>query len=50
MTSLIRNQGIGDLYRIYYTAQRDNVDFHLAFIPLLFKKSRKRTKCSAPRT
>ncbi|WP_319468561.1 patatin-like phospholipase family protein [uncultured Pseudodesulfovibrio sp.] len=38
MTSLIRNQGIGDLYRIYYTAQRDSVDFHLAFIPPSFQE------------
>ncbi|WP_051249794.1 patatin-like phospholipase family protein [Maridesulfovibrio zosterae] len=33
MAGLIRNQGIGDLYRIFYTAQRDRVDFKLAFIP-----------------
>lgn len=33
LRGLIRNQGIGDLYRIYYTAQRDGVNFRLAFIP-----------------
>jgi len=33
MDGLIRNQGIGDLYRIYYTAKRDGLDFHLAYIP-----------------
>jgi hypothetical protein len=27
------SQGIGDLYRIYLTTQRDGVDFNLAFIP-----------------
>lgn len=33
LAGLIRNQGIGDLYRMYYTAQRDGVDFRLTFIP-----------------
>lgn len=37
ITSLIQTQGIGDLYRIYLTCQRDNVDFNLAFIPPDFK-------------
>ena len=36
VTSLIQSQGIGDLYRIYATAQRDGVDFNLAFIPPTF--------------
>ena len=36
VASLIHNQGIGDLYRIYATAQRDGVDFNLAFIPSTF--------------
>ena len=36
IASLIHNQGIGDLYRIYATAQRDGVDFNLAFIPSSF--------------
>jgi hypothetical protein len=31
--SLIHSQGIGDLYRIYLTAQRDGVEFNLAHIP-----------------
>ena len=31
--SLINTQGIGDLYRIYLTAQRDKLDYNLAFIP-----------------
>lgn len=33
LMGLIRNQGIGDLYRIYYTAKRDGISFHLAVIP-----------------
>jgi len=31
--SLIRTQGIGDLYQVYVNALRDNLDFNLAFIP-----------------
>jgi len=34
--SLIQTQGIGDLYRLYLTSKRDNVDFNLAFIPAEF--------------
>ena len=36
VASLIQSQGIGDLYRIYATTQRDGVDFNLAFIPSTF--------------
>jgi len=36
IASLIHTQGIGDLYRIYATAQRDGVDFNLTFIPSSF--------------
>jgi hypothetical protein len=36
VTSLIQNQGVGDLYRIYATTERDGVDFNLAFIPASF--------------
>jgi predicted acylesterase/phospholipase RssA len=36
VTSLITMQGIGDLYRIYATTQRDKVDFNLAYIPKEF--------------
>lgn len=36
IASLIRTQGIGDLYRIYLNAQRDGFDFNLAFIPPTF--------------
>jgi len=33
MDSLIRTQGIGDMYRMYLGARRDKLDYHLAFIP-----------------
>jgi hypothetical protein len=36
ITSMIHTQGVGDLYRIYLTAERDGVDFHLAYIPAEF--------------
>ncbi|WP_415583139.1 patatin-like phospholipase family protein, partial [Cupriavidus taiwanensis] len=41
VASLIQSQGIGDLYRIYATAERDGVDFNLAFIPASFKAPHK---------
>jgi len=31
--SLIRTQGIGDMYRIYLNCQRDDIDYNLAYIP-----------------
>lgn len=36
ISSLIQNQGVGDLYRIYATTERDGVDFNLAYIPASF--------------
>jgi len=33
VASLIRTQGIGDLYRIYLQSCRDGLDFNLAYIP-----------------
>jgi hypothetical protein len=36
ISSLIQSQGIGDLYRIYLTCQRDGVDFDLAYVPSSF--------------
>ncbi len=36
ITSLIQTQGVGDLYRIYLSTQRDGVDFNLAYIPETF--------------
>ena len=41
VASLIHTQGIGDLYRIYATTQRDGVDFNLAFIPSSFNAPHK---------
>ncbi len=35
--ALLQTQGIGDLYRIYLNAQRDGIDFNLAYIPATFK-------------
>jgi hypothetical protein len=31
--SLVESQGLGDLYRLYAVAQRDGVDYNLAYIP-----------------
>ncbi len=36
ISTLIKNQGIGDLYRIYSVAKRDGIDFNLASIPADF--------------
>jgi predicted acylesterase/phospholipase RssA len=33
ISTLIKTQGIGDLYQIYTTARRDGVDYNLAYIP-----------------
>ncbi len=33
ISSLIRTQGIGDMYRIYLDCRRDGIDFNLAYIP-----------------
>mgnify|MGYP001404487044 CR=1 FL=1 len=37
VASLVTTQGVGDLYRMYATAQRDGVDFNLTFIPADFR-------------
>jgi predicted acylesterase/phospholipase RssA len=37
VSSLIQTQGVGDLYRIYMAAQRDRIDYNLAYIPETFK-------------
>jgi len=34
--SLTRTQGIGDLYRVYSTTQRDGIAFNLTYIPATF--------------
>lgn len=36
ISSLIRTQGIGDLFRLYATSQRDGVDYNLAYVPSTF--------------
>ncbi|MGH8471605.1 MAG: patatin-like phospholipase family protein, partial [Gammaproteobacteria bacterium] len=36
IVSLIQTQGIGDLYKIYATTQRDGIDYNLAYIPKTF--------------
>ncbi|MGH7311184.1 MAG: hypothetical protein ACREK6_21090 [Candidatus Rokuibacteriota bacterium] len=41
IASLIHTQGVGDLYRIYLTAQRDGLDFNLAYIPAHFNDPHK---------
>ena len=41
ITSMIRTQGIGDLYRIYLSAQRDGMAYNLAFIPSDFNEKPK---------
>jgi hypothetical protein len=33
VSSLIDNEGVGDLYQIYHLTQRDGVDFKLAYVP-----------------
>ncbi|MHC4708600.1 MAG: patatin-like phospholipase family protein [Planctomycetota bacterium] len=33
ISSLIRTQGIGDMYRLYLGARRDGLNYHLAYIP-----------------
>jgi hypothetical protein len=38
--SITKSQGVGDLYRIYVLAQRDGIDYNLAFIPLDFHTKR----------
>ncbi len=39
LSTLIKNQGIGDLYRIYAIARQEGVDFNLASIPPDFAES-----------
>jgi predicted patatin/cPLA2 family phospholipase len=41
ITTLIRTQGIGDLYRIYLGTQRDGMDYNLSFIPSDFEEKPK---------
>jgi len=39
--SLTMTQGVGDLYRIYSTTERDGIDFNLTYIPPTFNAPRK---------
>ena len=39
ISTLIKNQGIGDLYRIYSVTKRDGIDFNLASIPSDFTET-----------
>ncbi len=41
LATLIRNQSAGDHYRLYYEAQRDGFDYHLAVIPEDFQVTRR---------
>lgn len=41
ISSLIQTQGLGDLYRIYLTAQQDNLDYNLAYIGADFNAEHK---------
>lgn len=36
ISALIQTQGIGDLYKIYLSTQRDGIDYNLAYIPATF--------------
>lgn len=40
ISSLIHSQGMGDIYRLYATTQRDGIRFNLAFIPADFNAPR----------
>jgi predicted patatin/cPLA2 family phospholipase len=40
LVALIRNQSVGDFYRLYYEAQRDGFAYHLASIPEDFQALR----------
>ena len=39
LESLVRTQGIGDLFRLYLETCRDGLDFNLAYIPAEFTKA-----------
>jgi hypothetical protein len=41
ISSLIQMQGIGDLYRLYLTAQQDGLDYNLAYVPSSFNVPKK---------
>lgn len=39
--SLIKSQGVGDLYRLYVYSMRDKINYHLMFIPDTFTQKEK---------
>ena len=41
VSTLIKTQGIGDLYRIYFAAKRDGMEFNLDYLPEAFQAPRK---------
>jgi hypothetical protein len=41
ISSLIRTQGIGDMYRVYLAAERDGIDYNLAYVPEDFNEKPK---------
>jgi len=41
ISTLIKTQGVGDLYQIYLTTKRDRVDYNLAYIPADFSMQSK---------
>jgi hypothetical protein len=43
INSLIRTQGIGDIYRMYLSAQKDGLDYNLAYIPMEFDRTPQET-------
>lgn len=47
VSSLIRTQGLGDLYRMYLQTLRDGLDYNLAFIPADFDEKPKEAFDSA---
>lgn len=47
VASIIRAQGLGDIFRMYLLAQQDGINFRLAFIPSDFKPGTKRQFDSA---
>ena len=36
--TLLKSQGIGDLFRLYATSQRDGIDYNVAYIPDSFRR------------
>lgn len=38
VATLIKNQGVGDLYRLYVGAERDGMNYHLTYLPNDFKE------------